>query len=125
MSDLKDYIKKLFIYSEPPHEYDFVLPRVYNDKENLSKNEDGSPPSQDLSNQPILDSIDKNLKLLKVAYNSLINSDIILREFSLTIKGKSYKALLVAIDGMINGDSVNNFLLKPLMENESPKNKRP
>lgn len=67
----------------------------------------------------IVTSLSDNITNLKVRYNALINSDIILREFTLNLSGVPYKALLVCIDGMIDSDLVNNFLLRPLME---PKN---
>lgn len=67
----------------------------------------------------IVTSLSDNITNLKVRYNALINSDIILREFTLNLNGVPYKALLVCIDGMIDSDLVNNFLLRPLME---PKN---
>lgn len=67
----------------------------------------------------IVTSLSDNITNLKVRYNSLINSDIILREFTLNLNSVPYKALLVCIDGMIDSDLVNNFLLRPLME---PKN---
>lgn len=64
----------------------------------------------------ISNNLKENITNLNVKYNSLINSDIILREFSLNINNASYNALLVCIDGMIDSDLVNNFLLRPLME---------
>lgn len=63
----------------------------------------------------IFPSIDINLDYMKTRYNSLINSDIVLREFTLSARNRQYKAFLVFIDGMIDTDLVNNFVLKPLM----------
>lgn len=40
-------------------------------------------------------SLDKNIQFLKIKYNALINSDVILRELSIIVKGKKYNALLV------------------------------
>ena len=65
---------------------------------------------------PIFSNIDKNVEFIKVKYNSMINSDIIMRNFSIAVKGKSYRALLVGIDGMIDSGLINNSLLKPLMD---------
>ncbi|MCL2341499.1 MAG: spore germination protein [Firmicutes bacterium] len=66
---------------------------------------------------PINVNIDKNLEFIKVKYNSMINSDIIIREFNVSAKGEKYKAFLVGIDGMVNSDLLNRFLLQPLMNN--------
>ena len=45
----------------------------------------------------------------------LINSDIVLRQFTLNARGKQYNAFLLYIDGMINSEIMDNFVLKPLM----------
>lgn len=114
MLDFSDSFKKLFIYSEKKEEYDFFLPQVKNEKDeaiNLSLD------------QPIYNELDKNLDFLKTSYNSMINSDIVLREFMINAKGRKYKALLVTIDGMVDSELVNNYLLKPLMLHEPSSNK--
>ena len=63
----------------------------------------------------VFPSIDVNLDYLKTKYNLLINSDIIVREFNLNARGKQYKALLLYIDGMVDSQILNNFVLEPLM----------
>ena len=67
----------------------------------------------------IFSNLDENINYLRVLYNSLINSDIILRPFVLDIYGKSYDALFLGIDGMFSAELINNFLLRPLMESNS------
>ena len=61
--------------------------------------------------------INTNLDFMKMKYNSMINSDIVLREFTLNIHGRKYKAFLLFIDGMTDTNLVNDFILKPLMIN--------
>lgn len=56
-----------------------------------------------------------NLNTIKSIYNTLINSDVVIREFLCTINKKSYSAFLVHFDGMTNSQMINDFLLKPLM----------
>ena len=63
----------------------------------------------------IFPSIDVNMEYIKVKYNLLINSDIILREFLLTARNKQYRAFLLFIDGMTDMNLVNDYVLKPLM----------
>ena len=65
--------------------------------------------------QKVFPSIDVNLEYIKVKYNSLINSDIKIREFDLTARNKVYKAFIVYIDGMSDSKSINRFILHPLM----------
>ncbi len=97
-----------------------MLPETEEEQEK-NNNEDvhtGSVPTENLIKekpQKIYSSIGVNLEYLKVKYNTLINSDIVIREFSLMAKGKEYKAFLIYIDGMINSTMINDFVLKPLM----------
>lgn len=110
MKNVVNIIKKLFVYTPPEPHYKFSLPehstnKVINDDESLELQ---------LPNE-ISTSLSTNLSNLKVRYNALINSDIILREFKLCVNGTYYNALIVCIDGMIDSELVNNFLLRPLM----------
>ena len=63
--------------------------------------------------------IEKNIALnyeyIKSAYNILINSDIAIRDFSLKCNTKTYNAFIIYIDGMVNTELINNFVLRPLM----------
>ena len=63
----------------------------------------------------VYNSIQKNLEFIQSKYNALINSDIIIRNFSLICKNKEYKAFLIYIDGMTDSMSINHFVLNPLM----------
>lgn len=114
MENLKQILNKLFLYKEPEDTYSFSLSEDnYQNKgdeniENIS--------SEDENNrQNIYNSLNVNIDYIKVKYNTLINSDIVLREFKLNIKGKEYNSLLLFIDGMIDSESINNFILRPLM----------
>lgn len=59
--------------------------------------------------------IDLNSKYMKTKYNTLINSDIVVRDFLLTCRNKEYKAFIIYIDGMVDTDIINRFVLNPLM----------
>lgn len=63
----------------------------------------------------IFPSIDVNIEYIKTKYNLLINSDIILREFTLSARNRQYRAFLLFVDGMVSIDLINNYVLKPLM----------
>lgn len=69
----------------------------------------------DTSKDRVFPSIDVNLDYIKVRFNSLINSDIKIREFTLNARNKQYRAFLLYIDGMVDSDIMNNYILKPLM----------
>lgn len=71
--------------------------------------------SSDIQNTSIFTSINKNLEFMKVQYNSLINSDIVIRKFLLRARDKTFDAFLFYIDGMSDAKLINDFVLKPLM----------
>ncbi len=79
--------------------------------------EDTKNDNQEKSNQNqnVYPSLDVNLEYISTRFNLLINSDIKTREFLIYAKNKQYKALLVYVDGLSNNDSINDFILKPLM----------
>lgn len=65
-------------------------------------------------------SLSDNLLYMQTMYNSLINSDIKIREFSFKLNRVSHNAFIIFFDGMSDATLVNNFILKPLMsENKS------
>lgn len=67
-------LTELFKYT-PPDSYNFNLSPV-----------PSNPSEEDDSEKEIFSNIDLNLKYLKNKYNSLINSDILIRDFSLTAR---------------------------------------
>lgn len=104
---IKDFINETFGY-KPKDVYQFTLPT----SQESSKNN-----NQDTNNKPqnIFPSIDVNSDYLKTKYNLLINSDIVTRDFILNARGKQYKALLLYIDGMVDSQILNDYVLEPLM----------
>lgn len=120
MNNFKKILSNLFLYKESQNNYEFSLPE--NEPENKTNESIYNEPLPDkTSEQNIYSSLSVNIDYIKSKYNTLINSDIILREFKLNIKGKQYNALLLFIDGMINSNSINDFILKPLMSKSENK----
>lgn len=107
---LKQVLKDLFTY-KVREDYRF---RLSESDIEYTPNQDSLTPLED-TNEKIYSSLDINLEYIQVKYNTLINSDIKIRKFNLCIKNKIYKALLLFIDGMVDSESINNFILKPLM----------
>lgn len=125
LSSSKQYLHKIF-YEDETNSYDFTLPDTTNaivaDKstnysaDNEALNLDNETlQSADTSNDKVFQSLDVNLEYMKTRFNTLINSDIKIREFTLNARNKQYNAFLVYIDGMISQDIMNNYILKPLM----------
>lgn len=108
-----DKISKIFLY-KPISDYEFTLPAP-GSIENFHTDEAFSEDVLDPISKKIYPSITKNLDYIKARYNSLINSDIDIREFYIMATNKKHKAFLIYIDGMANSDSINHFILKPLM----------
>lgn len=94
---------------EPENKYEFDLSA--NDTQN---NSNQITPLEDL-NQNVYTSVAVNLEYIKVKFNTLINSDIKIREFDLRARDKMYKAFILYIDGMSDTKIINRFILHPLM----------
>ena len=99
--------KDFFTYM-PPTEYNFDIL----EKDNISQNDLNNDNNQKTN---IFPSLDVNLEYVKSKYNTLINSDILIREFTINARNKQYKAFLLYIDGMVDSELMNNFVIKPLM----------
>lgn len=101
-------------------EYNFSLPETQEETSKMSNfnnetNETSQTSSNSSENTAIFSSLDKNLDFIKIQYNALINSDIVIREFILSARGKQFSAFLFYIDGMVDTQLINDFILRPLM----------
>ena len=95
---------------KPTDKYDFFLP----DKE--EKKADSASQLNSLPDyENIFPNLSINLEYLQMKYNTLINSDIIIRPFQLIAQNTEYKAFLIYIDGMVDSNMINSYILKPLM----------
>ena len=106
----KKIYNQFFKYS-PQNEYNFFLTT-----ENV-KDIENTPvsPAKDLEPTNFYTNIQENLNFIKTKYNSLINSDIIIREFVITARNKEYNAAIIYIDGMVESKIINASVLNPLM----------
>ncbi len=64
----------------------------------------------------VKNNIDSNLQVMKEQFDVPKNKDLILREFTL---GGNRRAFLVYLDGMADKFIINNFILRPLFNEES------
>lgn len=121
---LKLDIHKLF-YSEDPNNYDFTL-NSYTNATTINVQEEKSEKQlenitleqeklKNTSSDRVFPSYDVNLEYINVRFNTLINSDIVIRKFTLSARNKQYKAFIIYIDGMSSPDLISNYILKPLM----------
>ena len=94
---------------EPENKY------IFNLSSSNSPYENNQIKPLENTKQNIFPSSEVNLEYIKIKFNSLINSDIKIREFDLTARNKMYKAFILYIDGMSDSKSINRFILHPLM----------
>ncbi len=56
--------------------------------------------------------IQKNLEHIKIAMSIPLSADAILREFAIVYKDKKYKAFLTYYEGMVQGESIDSFIMQ-------------
>lgn len=117
MKNLKLFLQSLFFYHEPNDTYNFSLPEKSDEEASKSAEQTSilSESDEQENKQNLYDTLSVNIDFIKTKYNTLINSDIVLREFNLNIRNKEYKAVLLFIDGMVDSELIDNFILRPLM----------
>jgi len=95
---------------KPEEEYLFSLPQTDEGENNNTIPEETLPVDETISS-----TLSTNLDYIKTKFNTMINSDIIVREFKVFVCNKQYNAFLLFIDGMVDANLINDFVLKPLM----------
>lgn len=105
--DLKGLFNNFFEY-KPTTDYTFNLANNITQENTETSNYSDEKTS-------IFNSLIVNEEYMKTKYNLLINSDIVLREFTINARGKQYNAFLVYIDGMADSQLMDKFILEPLM----------
>ena len=103
---MKKFFKNLFKYKEN-QDYQFIISDASN---NISEKE-----FEKKDNTIVSSDLNSNLEYLKTKYNLLINSDIKIRKFILPIKSKDFSAFILYVDGMVNNNNINDFILQPLL----------
>lgn len=106
--NFKKILSSLFTYT-PKESYEFDII-----EENIATNVQ-SLPEDEMQKKKISTNLNTNLEYVRTAYNTFINSDIVIREFTLNARNHQYNAFLLYIDGMIDSNIMNDFILNPLM----------
>jgi spore germination protein KA len=73
------------------------------------------PVNDEILNNTISSDLDENKWMMKKVYNIPENSDIIYREFNITVHDETLQAFMVFIDGMTDRVVISNNILQPLM----------
>ncbi len=107
--DIKNFFYNLTKYNEnnrhKKDEYHF----------SIMNNNPSTPSSPEEKQINIFSNINENLDFLKSKYNTLLNKDIIIREFNMFAYNQNHKCFIIYIDGMSDSISINDFVLEPLM----------
>ncbi len=103
-------VLNLFKY-EPAQNYNFVLMGDEQEEKKISYNAESNSSDYKV----VFSDLSKNLEYINIKFNTLINSDIVIREFNIYARNKQYSAFLFYIDGMSDSELINDFVIKPLM----------
>lgn len=111
--NLKNAFYDFFSYKSE-NSYNFSI--LENSNSNLKEKNDNFETKDIVK---IYSSLSTNIEYIKTRYNLLINSDIVLRKFNITVGKKHYSSFLLYIDGMADSKIMDDFILKPLMISSS------
>lgn len=129
MGILKNIGKHLF-YTEQKENNEFILKENKSadcktaqnvssldifDKEEEEGEFTGCSVGDDILKNKISGDIELNKKVLKTTYDIPKNSDIVYREFNISVKDTALKAFLIFIDGMTDRKVISDNILQPLM----------
>ena len=115
----KELVKKIFIYT-PPAEYIEPTP-AESDRNVFYDAREHQPPPPPIA---VSADIDENLRTVTEKFAYPANNDVVIKHF--TICGDR-KCFLVYYDGMTNGEAINAYIIKgllelPYIENTPPEN---
>lgn len=101
-----EIIKSVFVFSPPKETDSFSLSG--NNTDNIQQKTTSQRPAPAISRH-----LDRNLNYIKMRFDFPKNNDVVIRELVL---GKKTRAFVVFYDGMCDGTSINNGIIKPLLE---------
>ena len=101
-------IKNIFFFSPPEEEHSFTIPPKEPSAVYDVRNEPETKIKKNVS-----DNIEDNLEYIKKRFDYPHNNDVVIRELTLN---ENVRAFLVFYDGMCDGTSINDGIIKPLLE---------
>lgn len=96
-------MKNIFLYSPPVKKAEFEL------------KSDGKNTENKTDMEKVSRKIAENKRYVEETFSVPLNGDIVVRDFKIFVGSKSYDAFFVICDGLADGDSVNECVLKPFM----------
>ena len=105
---IKNSIISIFRFSEPTLSENFTLKSTEPETAYDIRNE--KEPEKD---SYVSDNIEENLSYIKKRFSYPLNNDIVIRELKLK---NERKAFLIFIDGMVNTDNVDGYIIETLLK---------
>ncbi len=109
-------------YKEKKEVREFVIPQTNPEEDEETKKKAAGksgkkkiPEYEEAGDRPIPKTIQENLDYIKHKFNVPDNKDLVIREFTIANK---YKAFIAFLEGMADGSTINNSILKAVMEND-------
>lgn len=116
MNNFLKSIKKIFTFTDDKHHlfrYDTTSSTHNSDSNNDSNSNELD--NTDTITKKLSTSISENQKYLEKVYSTKLSTDIVIRNFNVLAQNVRYKAFLIFIDGMVDSNLINDFILQPLM----------
>lgn len=119
MNNFFKSLKKIFTFTDDNHHL-FRYNNTNSDptsspEENESDLSSNESDYTNTTAKNINSSISENQKYLEKVYNTKLSTDIVIRDFNVLVQNVRYKAFLIFIDGMVDSNLINDFVLQPLM----------
>lgn len=83
--------------------------------EEQGKESQKSSGQERIKQEKVSPNLDDNLNYLKDKYSIPLSTDVMIREFDITMSKKTYKAFIIFIDGMTEKKVINDNILQPLL----------
>lgn len=119
MSFVRNVLKKILIFNEPEKQEQFTLKKPGSSGtgriEHEMADKDADKQKKPEASDEVSDDIQISLAYMKKKYSIPVNSDIVLREFSIRYKNELISAFIIFFDGMTDREVIDNYILKPLM----------
>lgn len=106
--NLRGFFRKIFIY-EPSEKYYEPTPESKNASIIYDVRDEKEPPEP----MRVAADIDINRRIIAQRFHLPSNNDVVIREF--IIRGNR-KCFLIYYDGMVDGDAINGYIIKSLLE---------
>lgn len=123
MGGKMNLLKNFLIFKEPKKKNEFKLEEPKDESNKIlpqnplyiSKKKHSGNKSEQQKLEKVSANLETNCNYIKQSFSFPTSNDVLIREFDIFFGGKSHKAFIVFIDGLVNHAIVNQYILQPLM----------